>query len=49
MRPEIITFWKLLFGVCLSTLHRASMAIEEPDYEIVRQLDGAEAPVRAQW
>ena len=34
--------WKFLFGLCLSTLHLASMAIEEPDYEVVRQLDGAE-------
>ena len=31
-----------LFGVFLSTLSLASMAIEEPSYEVVQKLDGAE-------
>jgi len=42
LKPEIITMLKFLFGVCLATLHLASMAIEEPRYEVVQQLDGAE-------
>lgn len=32
----------LLFGVFLSTLPVAAMAIEEPSYEVMQQLDGAE-------
>lgn len=34
--------WKILFGLCLSALHLSSMAIEEPGYDVVQQLDGAE-------
>lgn len=34
--------WKLLFGVCLATVRLTSMAIEEPTYQVVQQLDGAE-------
>jgi hypothetical protein len=32
----------LLFALFLSTLPAAAMATEEPDYEVVQQLDGAE-------
>ena len=34
--------WKFLFSLCLFTAHLTSMAIEEPSYEVVQQLDGAE-------
>ena len=34
--------WKFLFSLCLLTTHLPSMAIEEPSFEVVRQLDGAE-------
>ncbi len=34
--------WKFLFGLCLATVHLTSMAIEEPSYEVVQQLKGAE-------
>ena len=34
--------WKFLFSLCLVTAHITSMAIEEPSYEVVQQLDGAE-------
>ncbi len=34
--------WKFLFSLCLVTTHLSSMAIEEPSYEVVQQLDGAE-------
>ena len=34
--------WKFLFSLCLVTTHLTSMAIEEPSYEVVQQLDGAE-------
>ncbi len=34
--------WKFLFGLCLVTAPITSMAIEEPSYEVVQQLDGAE-------
>ena len=34
--------WKFLFSLCLFTTHLNSMAIEEPSYEVVQQLDGAE-------
>ena len=33
---------KFLFGLCFLTAHLTSMAIEEPSYEVVQQLDGAE-------
>ena len=33
---------KFLFGPCLVTAHLTSMAIEEPSYEVIQQLDGAE-------
>ncbi|MEO8937130.1 MAG: heme-binding protein [Burkholderiaceae bacterium] len=42
MKPEIIAMWKFLFGLCLATVHLTAMAIEEPSYEVVQQLDGAE-------
>lgn len=38
--------WKWLIALCLSTVHAASMAIEEPDYEIVRRLDGVDIELR---
>ncbi len=38
--------WKWLIALCLSTVHAASMAIEEPKYEVVRRLDGAEVELR---
>ena len=34
--------WKFLFSLCLATTHITSMAIEEPSYEVVQQLDGAQ-------
>ena len=34
--------WKFLFSLCLVTIHLTAMAIEEPSYEVVQQLDGAE-------
>ena len=34
--------WKFLFSLCLVTTHLTSMAIEEPGYEIVQPLEGAE-------
>ncbi len=34
--------WKFLFSLCLATAHITSMAIEEPSYEVVQTLDGAE-------
>ena len=34
--------WKFLFSLCLAIVHLTSMAIEEPSYEVVQQLDGAE-------
>ena len=34
--------WKFLFSLCLLTTHLNSMAIEEPVYEVIQQLDGAE-------
>ena len=34
--------WKFLFAVCLLTTHLTSMAIEEPGYEVIQQLVGAE-------
>ena len=34
--------WKFLFSLCLLTAHLTSMAIEEPSYEVVQQLEGAE-------
>jgi len=37
----MITF-KLLFGTALAAMHLASIAIEEPSYAVVQQLDGAE-------
>ena len=33
---------QFLFALCLAVVHLASMAIEEPSYEVVQQLDGAE-------
>jgi hypothetical protein len=42
LKPEIIAMWKFLFSLCLVTTHLSSMAIEEPSYEVVQQLDGAE-------
>jgi hypothetical protein len=42
LKPEIITMWKFLFSLCLITTHLNSMATEEPSYEVVQQLDGAE-------
>lgn len=33
---------KFLLALCLASVHLASMAIEEPRYEVVQQLDGAE-------
>ena len=41
-KPEIMIMWKFLLGVCLATLHSLAMAIEEPSYEVVQRLDGAE-------
>ena len=35
--------WKFLFSLCLVTTPIPSMAIEEPGYDVVQQLDGAEA------
>jgi hypothetical protein len=37
--------WKWLIALCLSTVHAAAMAIEEPKYEVVRRLDGAGADI----
>ena len=34
--------WKFLFTLFLLTTHLTSMAIEEPSYEVVQQLEGAE-------
>ena len=34
--------WKFLFSLCLLTTHLNSMAIEEPVYEVIQQLEGAE-------
>ena len=34
--------WKFLFSLCLLTTHLNSIAIEEPVYEVIQQLDGAE-------
>lgn len=34
--------WKFLFSLCLVATHLTSMAIEEPSYEVIQQLDGAE-------
>ena len=34
--------WKFLFSLFLATTHLTSMAIEEPGYEVIQQLDGAE-------
>ena len=34
--------WKFLFSLCLAATHGPSMAIEEPGYAVVQQLDGAE-------
>jgi hypothetical protein len=42
LKPEIIAMWKFLFSLCLVTTHLSSMATEEPSYEVVQQLDGAE-------
>jgi hypothetical protein len=42
LKPEIITMWKFLFSLFLITTHLTSMATEEPSYEVVQQLDGAE-------
>jgi hypothetical protein len=33
---------KFLFALCLALVHPAAMAIEEPSYEVVQRLDGAE-------
>lgn len=38
--------WKWLIALCLSTVHAASMAIEEPKYEVVRRLDGPDVELR---
>jgi hypothetical protein len=38
--------WKGLIALFLSTVHAASMAIEEPDYEVVRRLDGVDVELR---
>ena len=38
--------WKWLIALCLSTVHAASMAIEEPKYEVVRRLDGGDVELR---
>ncbi len=38
--------WKWLIALCLATVHAASMAIEEPSYEVVRRLDGADVELR---
>ena len=37
---------KRLIALCLATVHAVSMAIEEPSYEVVRQLDDAAVEVR---
>ncbi len=37
---------KWLLALCLATVHAASMAIEEPVYEVVRRLDGADVELR---
>ena len=34
--------WKFLFSLFLVTTHLTSMAIEEPGYEVIQQLEGAE-------
>ena len=34
--------WKFLFSLCLVTTPIPSMAVEEPSYEVVQPLDGAE-------
>ncbi len=34
--------WKSMFSLCLFTTHLTSMATEEPNYQVVQQLDGAE-------
>ena len=34
--------WKFLFSLCIAIAHNAAMAIEEPSYEVVQQLEGAE-------
>ena len=34
--------WKFLFSLCLATAHITSMATEEPSFEVVQQLDGAQ-------
>jgi hypothetical protein len=38
--------WKWLIALCLATVHAAPMAIEEPGYEVVRRLEGADVEVR---
>jgi len=38
--------WKWLFALCLATVHAASMAIEEPSYEVVRAFEGGEVELR---
>jgi hypothetical protein len=38
--------WKWLIALCLATVHAASMAIEEPSYEVVRRLDGTDVELR---
>jgi hypothetical protein len=38
--------WKWLIALCLASVHAASMAIEEPSYEVVRRLDGADVELR---
>lgn len=48
-RPKIVKMNAFLFGVLLSTLHLAAMAIEEPSYEVVQQLDGAEVRLYAPY
>ena len=34
--------WKVLFSLCLATVHITSMATEEPSYEVVQSLGGVE-------
>jgi len=34
--------WKFLFSLFLAAAHLPSMAVEEPSYDVVQQLDGAE-------
>jgi len=42
LTPEIISMWKFLFSLFLAAAHLPSMAVEEPSYDVVQQLDGAE-------